>query len=46
MTNKKLWAHVAELAKDIADYYMGQGDEKKALIILKNHDMPRIKYAR
>ncbi|MCF7617187.1 hypothetical protein P9D51_14520 [Bacillus sonorensis] len=40
LTNKKLWAHVAELAKDIADYYMGQGDEKKSA-----HYLEKSRYA-
>ena len=44
MSDKRLWPHVAELTKDIADYYMKSGDHEKARFTWKNRSMRKIKY--
>ena len=35
MSDKRLWPHVAELTKDIADYYMKSGDYEKSALYLE-----------
>ena len=35
MSDKRLWPHVAELTKDIADYYMKSGDHEKSALYLE-----------
>ncbi|MEC1263085.1 tetratricopeptide repeat protein [Bacillus swezeyi] len=35
LADKKLWPHVAELTKDIADYYTGMGDDERSAVYLE-----------